>query len=72
MCKALNKIFDDELNLMIKNPDKPALSVGNTLQGGNWWVEVKGFNWKVALMLRIKELYPEFVDLVEEEWDACF
>lgn len=68
MCKALNQIFGDELKLMVVNPSRPALSTGNTFQGGNWWVEVKGYTWKVNLLLEIAIMFPEVIASVEEEW----
>lgn len=40
MATAIDMIFGDDLNLLIKNPDIPALSYKNTDQGGNWWVEI--------------------------------
>jgi hypothetical protein len=68
MGNALEKIFGEELELMILNPDRKALSFKNTHQGGNWWVAVKNGNWKSDVISKIKETFPEHVSLVEEEW----
>ena len=40
MATGLEMIFGDDLNLLVKNPDIPALSYKNTDQGGNWWVDI--------------------------------
>lgn len=40
MATGIDMIFGDDLNLLIKNPDIPALSYKNTDQGGNWWAEI--------------------------------
>lgn len=70
MCAALDQILGDELNLILVNPDRPATAYKNTYQGGNWWVEVKGYSWKTDLILKIQELYPEAIEVVSEEWQT--
>jgi hypothetical protein len=67
MCQAMNEIFGSDLNCMVINPSKPALSYKNTYQGGNWWVEVTHKKRDIWYR-RIKELFPEVIALVEEEW----
>ena len=57
MATAIDMIFGDDLNLLIKNPDIPALSYKNTDQGGNWWVDVNEDNRKL------------FIDRTEKEFD---
>ncbi len=57
MATAIKMIFQDDLQLLIKNPDIPALSYKNTDQGGNWWVEVNEDKRKL------------FMDRTEKEFD---
>lgn len=68
MCETLDQIFEDDLNLMLMDPSKPPSAYKNTAQGGNWWVEVKGFKWKSDLLLKIRKMFPEVVRSIEEEW----
>lgn len=40
MAQCISNIFEDDLNLLIVNPDLPQLAYKNTFQGGNWWVDI--------------------------------
>lgn len=57
MATGVDMIFQDDLQLLIKNPDIPALSYKNTDQGGNWWVDINHENRGV------------YMDRVENEFD---
>jgi hypothetical protein len=66
MCQVMNDIFEDDLNCMIMDPSKPALSYKNTYQGGNWWVEVTEEKKKLWYK-RMHEQFPEIIEAVEQE-----
>jgi len=70
MAKALDNIFGDDLNLMIIDPSKPALTYKNTHQGGNWWVDVEVEKYGKWIG-KIEELYSEIIAEVEAEWKSA-
>lgn len=59
MAEAIEKIFQEHLNLIVIDPSKPPISYGNTDQGGNWWVflEDKGEEFEE----RTYNLYSEYI-----------
>jgi SAM-dependent methyltransferase len=66
MCLAMNIIFEEDLNCMVMDPSKPALSYKNTYQGGNWWVHVTRKK-KLEWYPKILKHFEPIVKKVEKE-----
>ena len=59
MCEGISNIFEDDLNLLIIDPSRPAISYKNTDQGGNWWVYLNDGIKKYRK--RVRSLYGDLI-----------
>jgi hypothetical protein len=69
MALAIDSVFKDEVNVMLRNPDKHKLSYKNTYQS-HWWIDIKEY-MKPVYIDRMQTLYPEILQEVRAGWKSA-
>jgi len=61
MVKIIDIVFGKDLNVLLINPEKSAMSYKNADQGGNWWVWINNLN-KYKYIKRLEDTFGDSLD----------